>query len=211
MTNEAQLIQARLVRLHEDVDQPEYLLTADRYTIGRLVGVCEILVHRRTISRIHARLERTGSHFVLHDLSRNQTYVNHAPIDGAQPLHDRDLIGLASREPLLRFVDSDPTLLTGGKLRLDESSMRFTWKQQPLDLTPSQWRLLNYLHQHRGEVCTREQCAQAIWGADFLPGMDADNLDKVLSGLRARLREVDSLADPITVRRGLGYTLAADA
>lgn len=211
MTNEAQLLQTRLVRLHEDVDQPEYLLTADRYTIGRLVGVCEILVHRRTISRIHARLERNGSHFVLHDLSRNQTYVNHTPIEGVHILHDRDLIGLASPEPLLRFVDSDPTILTGGKLRLDESSMRFTWNQQPLDLTPSQWRLLNHLYQHRGEVCTREQCALAVWGVEFLPGMDADNLDKVLSGLRARLREVDAQADPITVRRGLGYTLEADA
>jgi DNA-binding response OmpR family regulator len=205
--NEAQFVQARLIRLHEDVAQPEYLLTADRYTIGRLTGVCEILVHRRTVSRIHARLERNGSHFVLHDLSRNQTYVNHAPVNGAHTLHERDLIGLASPEPLLRFVDSDPTLLTGGKLRLDESSMHFTWNQQPLDLTPSQWRLLNYLYQHRGEVCRREQCAQAIWGTEFLPGMDADNLDKVLSGLRARLREVDPLADPIAVRRGLGYTL----
>lgn len=207
MTSEALFAQARLIRLHEDVVQPEYLLTADHYTIGRLVGVCEILVQRRTVSRIHARLERNGSHFVLHDLSRNQTYVNHAPIEGAHILHDRDLIGLASPEPLLRFVDSDPTLLTGGKLRLDESSMRFTWNQQPLDLTPSQWRLLHYLYQHRGEVCTREQCAQVVWGAEFLPGMDADNLDKVLSGLRARLREVDPLADPIAVRRGIGYTL----
>jgi len=209
--NESLPPQTKLVCLHEDVEMAEYLLTADRYTIGRLVGVCEILVHRRTVSRVHARLERTGSHFVLHDLSRNQTYVNHTPIEGAHILHDRDLIGLASPEPLLRFVDSDPTILTSGKLRLDESSMRFTWNQQPLDLTPSQWRLLNNLYQHRGEVCTREQCALAIWGAEFLPGMDADNLDKVLSGLRARLREVDSLADPITVRRGLGYTLAADA
>jgi DNA-binding response OmpR family regulator len=37
--------------------------------------------------------------------------------------------------------------------------------------------------------------------------MDAENLDKVVSGLRARLRDVDPEADPIEVRRGVGYML----
>lgn len=129
---------ARLIRLHEDVDQSEYRLERDRYTIGRLVGVCEVLVNRRTVSRIHARLERSGSHYVLHDLSRNQTFVNYTAISNSHTLTDRDLIGLASPEPLLRFVDNDPTVLIANKLRLDENSMRFTWDHQPLDLTPSQ-------------------------------------------------------------------------
>jgi len=196
-----------LIRLHEDVERAEYLLEQDRYTIGRLAGVCEILVRRPTVSRIHARLERVGSHFVLHDLSRNHTFVNHTLLTGPYTLADRDVIGLSSPEPLLRFIDSDPTLVTAGPLRLDENSMRFLWDHRPLDLTPSQWRLLNYLYQHRGQVCTREQCAQAIWGAEYLPGMDAENLDKVVSGLRARLRDVDPEADPIEVRRGVGYML----
>ncbi len=202
-----QLSLARLVRLHQDVALPEYQLDGASYTIGRLPGVCDIVVNRRIVSRIHARLERTGSHYVLIDVGRNQTYVNQFPVQGAQVLADRDTIGLASPEPILRYVDSDPTVITAGRLHYDEAQMRFRWDEQTIEVTPTQFRLLSHLYQHCGDVCSRESCARAIWGDEYLPGMEVDNLDKVVLGLRARFRQVDAEANPIQVQRGIGFAL----
>lgn len=42
---------------------------------------------------------------------------------------------------------------------------------------------------------------------EYLPGMDVDNLDKVISGLRARFRQVDAEANPIQVYGGIGFAL----
>jgi DNA-binding response OmpR family regulator len=85
--------------------------------------------------------------------------------------------------------------------------MTFILNKKPLDLTPAQFRLLHYLYQHAGEVCTRETCAQAIWGRDYDPGLDADALDRAMSNLRGQLRQVDPDSDLIETRRGLGYLL----
>mgnify|MGYP000229209521 FL=1 len=201
---------ARLVRLHPDVALFEYLLDGERYTIGRLPGVFDIVVSRRTVSRIHARLERTGSHYTLVNVGRNQTFINQLPIDGVHVLNDRDAIGLASPEPLLRYVDSDPTLITAGHLHFDETTMRFRWDEQVVELTPAQLRLMHFLYQQRGQVCSREACAQAIWGNELLPGMESDNLDKVIFGVRVRFREIGAEVNPIQVRRGLGFTLSVE-
>jgi DNA-binding response OmpR family regulator len=85
--------------------------------------------------------------------------------------------------------------------------MTFYLEERPLSLTPQQFRLLSHLYQHAGEVCTRERCAEAIWGRDYDPGMDADALDRAIANLRAQLRQVDPDSDLIQTRRGLGYVL----
>jgi DNA-binding response OmpR family regulator len=197
----------RLIALHADVQGREYLLRDDRYTIGRLPGLCQIVVARNIVSRIHAEIERRGSHFILRNLSRNQTFVNGSPIEGEHILAHTEKIGLAAPEPLLAFADNDPTIVSVGALHYDPRAMIFLLKGQPVDLAPSEFRLLQHLYRHKGEVCTRESCAEAIWGEDFLPEMAADNLDKALFSLRKKLRKVDEGAEFIKIRRGIGYVL----
>ncbi|MCC6791778.1 MAG: winged helix-turn-helix domain-containing protein, partial [Thermomicrobiales bacterium] len=68
-------------------------------------------------------------------------------------------------------------------------------------------RLLRLLHDRAGLLCPRHECAAAIWGTDYLPGMDAGALDRVVSNLRRKLREVDPAADLILTRPALGYEL----
>ncbi|MCI0694546.1 winged helix-turn-helix domain-containing protein [candidate division KSB1 bacterium] len=198
---------AKLVALHADVQEREYWLIHDRYAIGRLPDVCQIVVTRKIVSRIHAEIERRGSHFVLRNLSRNQTFVEGSPIEGEHILAHSEKIGLAVPEPLLAFADSDPTIIPVEILHYDPRAMIFHLKGQPIDLAPSEFRLLQHLYRRKGEVCTRESCAEAIWGKDFLPEMAADNLDKALFSLRKKLRKVDEGAELIKIRRGIGYVL----
>jgi len=197
----------RLVALHEDVQQPEYLLEAGKYAIGRLPEICQIVVNRKAVSRIHAEIERRGSHFVLHNLGRNGTFVDGKRVEGEHILKNEERIGFSTPEPLFVFADSDPTVIPIEVLRYEEKLLTFFLKDQPLDLTPSQFRLLQYLYRHAGQVCTRESCAKAIWQDEYLPEMETDNLDKVIHSLRARLRSADPEADLIRIRRGVGYML----
>lgn len=200
---------ARLVAAHPDVEAPEYILEDGVYAIGRLVGVCAVVINRTTVSRIHAQIERRGSLFILRDLSRNGTFVNGKRIEGECILVNEDKIGLANAEPLLVFADSDPTVVQIDALHYDNAAMKFYLREQALDLTPSLFRLLRYLHQRRGEVCTRQECAKAIWQEEYLPEYEADNLDKAIFALRQRLRKIDPETDYIQSRRGLGFLLTS--
>jgi DNA-binding response OmpR family regulator len=198
---------AQIVGLNDDIEPGEYLLADDVCTIGRS-SMCHVLIKRAIVSRLHAKIERDGPRYVLHDAgSANGTYVNTRRIYEPHLLKDRDMIGLGGPTALLRFRDPDPTLIPAFRLTFSEPTMTFILNMKPLDLTPAQFRLLHYLYQHAGEVCTRETCAQAIWGRDYDPGLDADALDRAMSNLRGQLRQVDPDSDLIETRRGLGYLL----
>lgn len=198
---------AQVIALHEQVQPSEYILEANICTIGRS-PMCQIVVQRGVVSRLHARIEREGPRYVLIDAgSANGTFVNGRKILVPHLLKDRDLIGLGAVEALLRFIDPDPTVESAGRLRYDEQTMTFFLDQQALDLTPTQLRLLLHLHRHTGTICTRESCAQAIWGQEYDPGRDAGMLDRAISSLRQSLRRIDSSSELISTQRGIGYIL----
>jgi DNA-binding response OmpR family regulator len=198
---------AHFLALHEDVQPVEYALEADICTIGRSPA-CQIIVSRQIVSRLHAKIEREGHRYILRDAgSANGTYINGHRIHEPYLLKHRDLIGLGETTAALRFIDPDPTFERPDVLRYDERKMTFFLGQQPLDLTGNQFRLLHHLYQHLGDVCTRESCAEAIWGREYDPGLDAQALDGVCRDLRRRLREIALGADPIKTHRGFGYEL----
>ena len=198
---------ARFVALHDDVQPGDYVLAADISTVGRSPS-CQIVVARNIVSRMHARIERDGPRYVLRDAgSANGTFVNERRVHAPHMLRNGDLIGLGAPAPLLRFVDPDPTFEPVAQLRYDERRMSFTLGQRTVELAPVQFRLLRHLYTNAGDVCTRESCAEAIWGEHFVPGMDSQALDNVVASLRHQLREIDPSADYIRTRRGLGYEL----
>lgn len=196
----------RLLAIEPDVQPSELALEADVATLGRS-ALCDVVAPRETVSRLHARIAREGPRFLLQDAgSANGTFVNGERLTAPHLLANRDLIGLGSPAPLLTYADPDPTVVATSRLRFDERTLRFFLGAQPLELTPNEFRLLRFLHQHAGQVRTREQCAEAIWGQDYVPGWDAATLDRVVSNLRRKLRQTDP-ADLIRTRPGLGYEL----
>jgi DNA-binding response OmpR family regulator len=198
---------AQLLALHEDVQPQTYSLESEICTIGRF-HTCEIVILRNLVSRLHAKVERNGPRYMLYDAgSANGTFVNRRRIHEPYLLQDDDLIGVGAPAELLRFLDPDPTFTPLGQLRYVEHSMSFLMNQTPLHLSQAQFRLLTHLYQHAGNICTRESCAEAIWGREYNPGMDAAALDEAIRKLRAKLPEADPTADMIKNRRGFGYEL----
>lgn len=196
---------ASLIALSPDVQPAEFELDA-ACEIGRAASR-HIVVRRDTVSRLHAVVERLGENFVLRDCgSANGTYVNRRRIDAPYILKDRDQIALGIGPAVLRFVDPDPTRVVPERLRYDEQAMSFFWDNRPMELTAAQWRLLHCLYERAGQVCPRAACAQAVWGRDYDPAVDADALDKVISKLRGRLRAAGA-GDILRGVRGIGYVL----
>jgi DNA-binding response OmpR family regulator len=196
----------RLLAIEPDVQPDAFALEADVATLGRST-LCDVVVPRETVSRLHARITREGPRFLLQDAgSANGTFVNGERLTAPHLLANRDQIGLGGSAPLFAYADPDPTVVATSRLRFDERTLRFFLGAHPLELTPNEFRLLHVLHQHAGQLCTREQCAEAIWGSDYVPGWDADTLDRVVSNLRRKLRQADP-ADLIRTRPGLGYEL----
>lgn len=198
---------AELVGMHSDVQPSEYLLEAEVCTLGRS-QTCHIVVRQALVSRLHAKIERHGPRYVLQDAgSANGTFVNGQRILDPHVLVNDDQIGLGSPAPLLRFIDPDSTIMPAHRLHFDQRTMIFFLDNHALELAPTQFRLLLHLYQHIGEVCSRESCAEAIWGREYDPGMDAGALDEAVRRLRHQLRVADQNADLIKSRRGIGYML----
>ena len=203
----SELLFSRLIALDDDVQPHEITLDREVHTVGRSVG-CDIVIARNLVSRLHARIERVGPRYHLVDAgSANGTFINGVLLSGPHLLADRDTIGLGEPIGTLRFVDPDPTAVPLARLRYDERTMSFVLAGQALELTPNQFRLLHFLYQQRGQVCPRETCAQAVWGRDYDPGLDADALDRLVSNVRGAIRRVAPELDLLQTRRGLGYLL----
>lgn len=192
----------------EDMVEPaKFYLMNDISTLGRSAQ-CNVVVQSKAVSRLHAKVERDGPRYLLSDIhSANGTFVNGRRLRGPHVLQDEDQIGLSQPTPLLLFIDNDPTDLLSGQLQYDERSMTFYMDKKAVELTPAQFRLLFHLYQHAGDVCTRESCAEALWGRDYDPGLDAEALDRAISNLRQRLREIRPDTEVFRTVRGLGYVL----
>lgn len=201
---------ARLLALDPElVATRSYALTGDVCSLGRAPG-CNLVVPHPLVSRLHARIERNGMHFLLVDAgSINGTFINRRCLSAPHLLRHDDEIGLGSARPILRFDDPEATEVAARRLRYDDRQMRFLLGDRVVDLTPMQVRLLRFLYEHAGKVCSRDSCARAIRGDSYRPGDEAAPLDQQLAEVRRRLRAADPQAagDLIVNRRGLGYVL----
>ena len=90
-----------------------------------------------------------------------------------------------------------------GDMAVDMDRHDATKGGKPVELTPREFRLLGYLLEHRGEVVSREELLDAVWGYDTIPF--TRTVDTHIAKLRKKIE--DDASDPqhiITVHR-LGY------
>lgn len=198
-----------LVAEEQSVVPTEYVLKTEHCRIGRSAE-CQIVVQddQKLVSRLHAEIAYQDMRYVLYDKSMNGTFVNGQRIHGSHYLENKDLIGLGTPVASLQFRDPESTTPARTRLRYDERTMTFFIEQRPLELPPAQFRLLSHLYQYAHTVCTRESCAEAIWGREYDPALDTKALDQAVTKLRNILRDADpTAAELLRTHRGQGYIL----
>jgi len=114
---------------------------------------------------------------------------------------------LARIEALLRRSSpgQDATQLQVADLKLDLRAMRVTRAGRVISLQPREFRLLEYLMRHEGQVVTRTMLLEAVWDYHFDPQTNV--IDVQISRLRTK---VDKDFSPMLIHtlRGVGYRLA---
>jgi DNA-binding response OmpR family regulator len=90
-----------------------------------------------------------------------------------------------------------------GPLRVDVAAHTVDRDGRTIELTPTEFRLLVELARHAGNVLSRDQLLERVWGYDYLG--DSRLVDAAVQRLRAKV-EPDP-AHPTVVRtvRGVGY------
>ena len=115
---------------------------------------------------------------------------------------------LARVEAVLRRAkrpQEAPEVISIGEVELDLRRLRATKQGKPLDLSPREFEILQFLIAHTGETVTREQLLHHIWGEHA--SLYTRTIDAHITRLRHKL-EADP-ANPqhiITIHR-VGYRL----
>ena len=125
----------------------------------------------------------------------------------AKPFELEEL--LARLRALLRRATPVPDgenverLLTVGELRLDPRARRVWRGEREVELSKTEFDLLELLMRNAGIVLDHTTIYDRIWGYDF--GPESKNLAVYISYLRRKLEEGDTSL--IQTVRGVGYTL----
>ena len=98
--------------------------------------------------------------------------------------------------------------LVAGDLELDELRHAAQVGERSVDLSAREFALLGYLIRHAGQVVTRHQILDAVWGSE--PDVYSNVVDLYVHYLRRKLRDLDR-ADRLRTVRGVGYTLRSSS
>ena len=107
------------------------------------------------------------------------------------------------RDPGEYGIADEPRILCCGDLVLDESRWTVHRAAAPVDLSPTEFRLLAYLLRHQGNVLTRPQLLEHVWGSGYAG--QSQVVETYVSYLRRKLHRFGPPL--IHTRRGVGYVL----
>ncbi len=117
---------------------------------------------------------------------------------------------LARLEALVRRGDADAveTKLQVADLRMDLLARTVRRGHTAIELQPREFRLLEYLMRHSGQVITRTMLLEKVWDYHFDPQTNV--IDVHISRLRGKIDK--GFAEPLVhTVRGVGYVLRAPA
>jgi two-component system response regulator PhoP len=127
----------------------------------------------------------------------------------AKPFHFEEL--LARAQALLRRSSGwAQPVLRCGPVALDPRTQEVSVRDQKIELTSFEYRILEYLMHHAGEVISKTELTERLYAQDF--DRDSNTIEVFIGRLRRKL-DPDDTIKPIETLRGRGYrfALARDA
>ena len=93
-----------------------------------------------------------------------------------------------------------------GDLELDQTTHEVHRAGEPIELTPKEFTVLEYLMRHTGRVMSRTLITEYAWGYHFDPGTNI--VDVVINHLRKKI-DAKHERKLLTTVRGVGYVVKA--
>ncbi|MBD5807458.1 winged helix-turn-helix domain-containing protein [Limosilactobacillus walteri] len=169
-----------------------------------------------TMILIRQQIQGPITVFVPHLTDRIQRKLYRAQVDDIIPLpitpavfrplieqrlwtyHYPQLHPLSSPDPV-----NEKGVTTAGTWKISQKDYTVTKNGVTIDLTPKEFQLLSYLVDHRGQVLSRDQLVNGVWGYDIL---DTSRIvDIHISHLRDKLEDDSQHPAHLLTVRGFGY------
>ena len=116
------------------------------------------------------------------------------------------LLGALEDTEVAIGVHSDELLI--GDLEIHPRSRKVLMKGSEISLTPKEFDILYFLAKNRGEVFTKEQIYENVWGYDNAP--DASNLSSFIRKLRLKIEPQPDNPRYIITVWGVGYKFSGE-
>lgn len=123
-----------------------------------------------------------------------------------KPFSQRELLARI-KAVLRRSKPGVPTdELVVGKLRMNFAQYEAWLDGEKLELTPKEYEMLKLLAENAGNVFSREQLLEKVWGYEYFG--DTRTVDVHVRHLRAKMERVPEMAAALETVRGVGYRLS---
>jgi two-component system KDP operon response regulator KdpE len=99
-------------------------------------------------------------------------------------------------------------MVRAGDVVIDLERTRVTWRNELVQLTPTELRLLEVLLAHRGKLVTREQLLDEVWGSRA--SSDRGRVRVFMVQLRRKLHDDAARPRLILTEPGIGYRWIGD-
>ncbi len=100
--------------------------------------------------------------------------------------------------PLVRF----------GDVEVDRAAKTVSRDGERVHLTPTEWRMLDFLARSPGSLVTRQDLLKELWGTEQVA--DTGYLRLYISQLRKKLERDPARPEHLLTEQGMGYRLIAD-
>ena len=182
--------------LRRECDVPIIMLTARDTEVDRVVGlelgaddyVAKPFSVRELVARVRSVLRRAGPG---------------SPASTAPP----PVLGPVTSGAAVPSSAEPESAVRVGDLVVDPARYEAQLAAHPLSLTTQEFRLLETFARHAGQVLSREQLLDIVWGYDYYG--DLRVVDAAVKRLRAKLAQAAPQRELIATVRGVGYKLLA--
>ena len=175
------------------------------------VGIVDIGLPKLSGIEVIRELRKKDKHFPILILTARGNWQD--KVEGLEagaddylvkPFHVEEL--LARLNALLRRAAgwSQP-MLSGGPIVLDTRTQSVTLNEDPVELTAYEYKVLEYLMLHAGEVVSKTDLTEHIYEQDW--DRDSNTIEVFVRRLRKKL-DPDEAYKPIETLRGRGYRFA---
>lgn len=125
----------------------------------------------------------------------------------AKPFEIDELVARI-RAVMRRGSDKKSSLVECGELKWNAKTLEITFRNQALDLTPTEYRLLTYFMTNPNQLFSKKNLLERLWQDDELVGVDV--IKTHIKGLRKKLNAVNAPPSLIESVYGVGYRLNAN-